>query len=118
MLIIRAQWPIGQPAFKDADILTNEKYLNIMTVTYVCNIIGKFLGGWLIDASNKPKFVFVIFTFLAGGATFITTLFPSYILLIVFWPICRLFTTVQAISHLLTLDWQNGCHQDARELLA
>lgn len=69
-----------------------------MTVTYVCNIIGKFMGGWLIDASNRPTFVFIIFTFLAAGATFVTTLFPSFVLLIIFWPLCRLFTTVSPAS--------------------
>jgi len=107
---LRAQWHIGQPAFKDMDILDNEKYLNIMSLTYVMNIIGKFAGGWLIDRSNRPTFGFVTFIILAALATFVTTLLPTYTMLLIFWPVSRLFTTIGKMSviKMLAIYWPSA----------
>jgi nitrate/nitrite transporter NarK len=52
------------------------------------------MGGWLIDSSDRPRLIFCVFIFLAAGSTFVTTLFPSYGIFLVFWPLTRLFTTV------------------------
>lgn len=92
---LRCQWNLVSGLFtkEPLSIITNEQYGNIMIGTYIMNFIGKFIGGWLIDYTNKPKLVFVSMFIAACVVTLICTATTDYIPIFVLWNSSRIFTT-------------------------
>lgn len=91
---LRSHWVIALPSLKLYHGFTNENYADILTSSYVCNSIGKVVGGFFIDYTGRPKFSFVLFLLLTCCCALAATFAPTFTPIFILWSASRLFTTI------------------------
>ena len=91
---LRVHFPMALPRWLGQEFIDEDQYANILSATYAMNILGKPLGGLLIDYFNRPKSIFVACIFITAICAIVVTFIPVYYGIFAVWCLTRLFTSM------------------------